>query len=540
MDIALPVLGGLGLFLYGMNIMGTGLEKAAGERLKRLIEILTSNRLMGVIVGTVVTMIIQSSSATTVMVVGFVNAGLMNLSQAVGVIMGANIGTTVTAQLIAFDLTDIAPLAVAIGVAIWLATSKKKLKSLAEVLIGFGVLFIGMDMMGNGLKPLAGNPVFSNIMSSLNDPFLGILVGFGLTTLIQSSSASIGLLQTLASLGLVDINIAFPILFGDNIGTTTTAMLSSIGANRTAKRAAVMHFLFNLIGTIIFMVVLRVPIQAIVTKISPYDVKRQIANAHTLFNVINTIVLFPFANLLIKAAEKLVPGEDRKEEEPGLKYLDARILETPSIALGQVVKEVYRMANIVEANFKTAYQAFVDKDQNLTQEVFNNERLINQLETDIIQYLVKLSNKPLTEKQHVQLNALIKTVNDIERVGDHSDNIAELVQIAIENDLPFSDTAVKELETIFTKTFQAFKAASEAFYTVDFEKARETLKLEEEIDVLEEEYRNNHIKRLNNMLCTPHSGVIFLDLLSNLERISDHSSNIALYVLDALKDDKLM
>lgn len=540
MDIALPVLGGLGLFLYGMNIMGTGLEKAAGERLKRLIEILTSNRLMGVIVGTVVTMIIQSSSATSVMVVGFVNAGLMNLSQAVGVIMGANIGTTVTAQLIAFDLTDIAPLAVAIGVAIWLATSKKKLKSLAEVLIGFGVLFIGMDMMGNGLKPLAGNPVLSNIMSSLNDPFLGVLVGFGLTTLIQSSSASIGLLQTLASLGLVDINIAFPILFGDNIGTTTTAMLSSIGANRTAKRAAVMHFLFNLIGTIIFMVVLRMPIQAIVTKISPYDVKRQIANAHTLFNVINTIVLFPFANLLVKAAEKLVPGEDRKEEESGLKYLDARILETPSIALGQVVKEVYRMANIVEANFKTAYQAFVDKDQNLTQEVFNNERLINQLETDIIQYLVKLSNKPLTEKQHVQLNALIKTVNDIERVGDHSDNIAELVQIAIENDLPFSDTAVKELETIFTKTFQAFKAASEAFYTVDFEKARETLKLEEEIDVLEEEYRNNHIKRLNNMLCTPHSGVIFLDLLSNLERISDHSSNIALYVLDALKDDKLM
>lgn len=540
MDIALPVLGGLGLFLYGMNIMGTGLEKAAGERLKRLIEILTSNRLMGVIVGTVVTMIIQSSSATSVMVVGFVNAGLMNLSQAVGVIMGANIGTTVTAQLIAFDLTDIAPLAVAIGVAIWLATSKKKLKSLAEVLIGFGVLFIGMDMMGNGLKPLAGNPVLSNIMSSLNDPFLGVLVGFGLTTLIQSSSASIGLLQTLASLGLVDINIAFPILFGDNIGTTTTAMLSSIGANRTAKRAAVMHFLFNLIGTIIFMVVLRVPIQAIVTKISPYDVKRQIANAHTLFNVINTIVLFPFANLLIKAAEKLVPGEDRKEEESGLKYLDARILETPSIALGQVVKEVYRMANIVEANFKTAYQAFVDKDQNLTQEVFNNERLINQLETDIIQYLVKLSNKPLTEKQHVQLNALIKTVNDIERVGDHSDNIAELVQIAIENDLPFSDTAVKDLETIFTKTFQAFKAASEAFYTVDFEKARETLKLEEEIDALEEEYRNNHIKRLNNMLCTPHSGVIFLDLLSNLERISDHSSNIALYVLDALKDDKLM
>ena len=235
MDIALPVLGGLGLFLYGMNLMGTGLQKAAGERLKRLIEILTNNKLMGVIVGALVTMVIQSSSATTVMVIGFVNAGLMTLHQAVGVIFGANIGTTVTAQLIAFNLTDLAPLAVAAGVAIWLVASNKKTKNVAEILIGFGILFIGMDMMGGGLKPLADNPVFSNIMIRLEDPFLGILVGLGLTTLIQSSSASIGLLQALASQGLININIAFPILFGDNIGTTTTAMISSIGANKTAK-----------------------------------------------------------------------------------------------------------------------------------------------------------------------------------------------------------------------------------------------------------------------------------------------------------------
>ncbi len=535
MDIALPVLGGLGLFLYGMNIMGTGLEKAAGEKLKRLIEILTSNRLMGVIVGTVVTMIIQSSSATTVMVVGFVNAGLMNLSQAVGVIMGANIGTTVTAQLIAFDLADIAPLAVAIGVGIWLTASKRRLKSLAEILIGFGVLFIGMDMMGNGLKPLANNPVFSNIMSSLNNPFLGILVGFGLTTLIQSSSASIGLLQTLASLGLVDINIAFPILFGDNIGTTTTALISSVGANRTAKRAAVIHFLFNLIGTIIFVLILRMPIEAIVLKISPYDVKRQIANAHTLFNMINTILLFPFGNLLIKAAEKLVPGYDVETERSELKYLDSRILETPSIALGQVVKEVYRMAKIVEDNLKSSYLAFINKDEKLTQEVFSKEKIINQLETDILQFLVKLSNKPLNESQYVQVNALINMINDIERVGDHADNIAELAQVAIENNLPFSDIAMKELENIFNKTFEAYKNATEAFHAEDFEKAKRVLKLEEEVDRLEKEYRENHINRLNNMLCLPHSGVIFLDFLSNLERISDHSSNISLYVLDVLE-----
>ncbi len=538
MDIALPVLGGLGLFLYGMNIMGTGLEKAAGEKLKRLIEILTSNRLMGVLVGTVVTLIIQSSSATTVMVVGFVNAGLMNLSQAIGVIMGANIGTTVTAQLIAFDLADIAPLAVAIGVGIWLITSKKRLKSLAEVLIGFGVLFIGMDMMSGGLKPLANNPVFSNMIASLNNPLLGILVGFGLTTLIQSSSASIGLLQALASLGLVDIRIAFPILFGDNIGTTTTALISSVGASKTAKRAAIMHFLFNLIGTILFVTLLRIPIQSIVLKISPYDIKRQIANAHTLFNVINTIILFPFANLIIKAAEKMIPGKDVREEEEELMYLDTRIMETPSIALGQVVKEIFRMANLVENNVKTAYLAFANKDERLIQEVFEKEKTINKLETAIIQYLVDLSNKPLTEKQHIQVNALINSINDIERVGDHADNIGELTQVAIENNLPFSETAMKELENIFNKTYDAFKLASESLHEVNYEKAKETLKLEEEVDRLEEKYRTNHIDRLNRMQCTPHSGVIYLDFLSNLERISDHSSNIALYVLDDLKENR--
>jgi len=536
MDIALPVLGGLGLFLYGMNIMGTGLEKAAGEKLKKLIEILTSNRLMGVIVGTIVTMIIQSSSATTVMVVGFVNAGLMNLSQAVGVIMGANIGTTVTAQLIAFDLEDIAPLAVAIGVGIWLTVSKRKLKSFAEILIGFGVLFIGMDMMSSGLKPLANNPVFSNILSSLNNPILGVLVGFGLTTLIQSSSASIGLLQSLASLGLIDISIAFPILFGDNIGTTTTALISSVGANKTAKRAAVIHFLFNLTGTLIFVLILRIPIEAIVLKISPYDVKRQIANAHTMFNIINTVLLFPFGNLLIKAAEKIVPGEDKDIETSELKYLDARILETPSIALVQVNKEVNRMAKIVEDNLKTSYLSFVNKDEQLTQEVFSNEKIINQLETDILQYLVKLSNKPLDEKQHIQVNSLINMINDIERVGDHADNIAELAQAAIENNLPFSDIAMKELENIFNKAYEAYKTATESFDEKDFEKAQRVLKLEDEVDKLEKEYRESHINRLNNMLCLPHSGVIFLDLLSNLERISDHSSNISLYVLDLLKN----
>lgn len=535
MDIAIPVLGGLGLFLYGMNLMGTGLQKAAGEKLKRLIEILTNNRLMGVIVGALVTVVIQSSSATTVMVIGFVNAGLMTLSQAVGVIMGANIGTTITAQLIAFDLVGLAPLAVTIGVAVWIASSRKKYKNTAEILIGFGILFIGMDMMSTGLKPLVGNPVFSKIIIGLKDPFLGVLVGLGLTTILQSSSASIGLLQALASQRLIDIEIAFPILFGDNIGTTTTALISSVGTNKTAKRAAVIHFLFNLIGTIIFMTILRWPIEAVVTRISPNDIRRQIANAHTLFNIVNVAIQLPFAGLLVKAANKLVPGEEG-EFETGIKYLDPRIIETPSIALGQATKEVLRMGNIVENNLILASKAFKNKNEKLTSEVFAQEKVVNRLEKDIIEYLVELSNAPLTDEQHIQVNVLFNIVNDIERIGDHADNIAELTQSAIEERLEFSDEAIEEFDNIFTKSQEVLNKALGSFEKVDFNKAKEALKLEEEVNYLEEKYRANHIDRLNKFLCQPSAGVVFLDLLSNLERVSDHSSNMALYVLDQFKE----
>lgn len=531
MEIALPVLGGLGLFLYGMNLMGTGLEKAAGDKLKRLIEILTNNRLMGVIVGALVTMVIQSSSATTIMVIGFVNAGIMNLSQAVGVIMGANIGTTLTSQLIAFNLTNIAPLAVAIGMAIWMISSKKKSKNLAEIMIGFGILFVGMDMMVAGLEPLTESVAFRNIIVNLNDPFIGVLVGLGLTTILQSSSASIGLLQALGSQGLISLNMAIPILFGDNIGTTTTTLISSIGTNKTAKRAAVIHFLFNVIGTIIFMTVLKRPVNYIVLRISPDNVQRQIANAHTLFNLLNVIIQIPFAGLLVKAAKKIVPGAEGEIEE-NQNYLDLRIIETPSIALGQAKKEIMRMGKIVEDNLVTSSKAFKNHDRKMTREVFSQEKVINRLEQDIIEYLVELSNAPLTDEQHNELNILINVVNDIERVGDHADNIAELAEIAIEEGLKFTKESVEEFDIIFAKTQKVFFKSLKSIRDTDFDKAREVLKLEEEIDLLEKKYRNNHINRLNKLLCQPSSGVIFLDILSNLERVADHSYNIAIYVLE--------
>ncbi len=534
MNIALPVLGGLGLFLYGMNLMGIGLQKAAGDRLKKLIEVLTNNRLMGVIVGALVTMIIQSSSATTVMVIGFVNAGLMTLAQAAGVIMGANIGTTVTAQLIAFNLTDFAPIAVAVGVGIWIATSKKKAKSIAEILIGFGILFMGMDMMGSGLKPLADMPVFTNIMISLKNPVLGMLVGLGLTAIIQSSSASVGLLQALAGQGLIQMDVAFPILFGQNIGTTTTALISSIGANKTAKRAAVLHFLFNLIGTILFMTLLRAPIEVAVMKISPFDVKRQIANAHTFFNIINVIIQLPFVNLLVKIAQAIVPGDDKLEVQEA-KFLDPRIIETPSIALGQVKKEILRMGSLALDNLNKVRYAFVEERYENIDLVLEQEQKINRLQREITDYLVMLSNAPISDEEHKRVNIFFNIINDIERVGDHAENIAELAMERRDNNFPFTDQAIGELHEIFDKVSEAFQQALEAFKSNNEALAKGVLTLEDEVDSLQRQNRSNHIDRLNKGQCLTGSGIIFLDSLSNLERMADHSSNIALFVLDKNK-----
>lgn len=535
METALPVIGGLGLFLYGMTIMGDGLQKVAGQKLKKLIEVLTNNRIVGVFVGALVTMVIQSSSATTVMVIGFVNAGLMSLSQAVGVIMGANIGTTVTAQLIAFKITDYAPIAVAIGVAIWIVTSKKKAKNMAEVMIGFGILFIGMNMMGDGLKPLAGSPAFAKVITSLNNPILGMLVGLGLTTLVQSSSASIGLLQALAGQGLIGINVAFPILFGENIGTTTTGLISSIGANKTAKKAAIIHFLFNLIGTLIFMFILKVPIEKLVVHLSPDNIPRQIANAHTFFNIINVIIQLPFAGLLVKAANKLVPGEDKQAKKESI-YLDSRIIETPSIALGQVRKEIVRMGEYVSDNLIRCQNAIINNDIKDIEITLEQEQKINKLQKEITEYLVELSNASLSDEQHAEINVYFNNIGDIERIGDHAENIIELAGEKMAGNLEFTQLGKDELNEMFVKCQQVFSYAMEALENNTEAPARQVLILEDEVDQLETINRQNHIDRLNKGQCQTSSGIIFLDVISNLERVSDHSANVALYVLDNYKD----
>lgn len=533
MNIVISLIGGLGLFLYGMSLMGEGLQKSAGDKLKKIIELLTSNVVMGVLVGTVVTGIIQSSSATTVMVVGFVNAGIMNLSQAIGVIMGANIGTTVTAQLVSFNLEGIAPIALGIGILFYLFTSNQKTKHLSEILIGFGILFTGMEFMKDAVAPLAEYKAFTDALLYFSkNPVLGILAGFAITGIVQSSSASMGMLIALASQGILPLSSALPILYGDNIGTCVTSLLSSVGTSRNARRAAVMHLSFNVIGTIIFMLVLNKPISAIVTHFDPTDTARQIANAHTLFNLTNVIILLPFSKYIVKLANRLIPIKETESEiVNNTKYLDERMFSTPSIALGNTVQEVVRMGHKATNSLEHSIAGFLNKSNEDINKAFESEKVVNKLQKDILNYLLKLSKEPLRDDERFRTDLLFNTVNDIERVSDHAENIAELAMSVKEMNISFSDSAIREIYEIYNKTITNFKDALIVLDVKDFELANKVLEVENEVNYLEKTFRNSHMIRLNNGSCTIDAGVLYLDLLTNLERISDHSTNIVKQVL---------
>ncbi len=533
MDIGFGVLGGLGLFLYGMHVMSSGLQKVAGNKLKGIISALTANRLMGVLVGAGVTAVVQSSSATTVMVVGFVNAGMMQLAQAASLIMGANIGTTVTAQIITFKIDHYAPLIIGIAVGVWLFTKNRKTKQMAEAFIGFGMLFIGMRMMGDALRPLREFEAFRNILVSFADyPFLGILAGFGITVMVQSSTASTGILLALSMEGLIPIESGLPILFGINLGTTVTAIISSIGANRTAKRAAAFHFLFNVVGTVLFIFLFSTPTYRIISYLNPGDVPRQIANAHTIFNVTTTMIMLPFTGLMIKAAVKIVPGAI--EAVQGVKYMDERILGTPAIALGTAIKETLHMGNVAGSSLHAAMDAIFENDQKKVDEVMRIEQVTNELEREISSYLVKLSNQNLSSANRETVDGLFNTINDIERVGDHSENLAELAQYKIDNKLTFTDLAIEELHEITDLTVQAYESSLTSMQELNMGLIKEVLRKEKEVDKLEKKFRANHIGRLNAQQCVPSAGVIFLDIISNLERISDHAANISLAARDEI------
>lgn len=536
----LPLLGGLGLFLYGMTIMSSGLEKSAGDRLERIIEKLSGKVYKGVIVGTIVTILVQSSSATTVMVVGFVNAGIMSLKQAIGIIMGANVGTTVTGQLVSINLTMLAPLAIALGVGMVIFGVRTKFKVLGEIVLGFGMLFLGMEMMKDALSPVREMTWFSNLIYQIGGGSIwgtleGFLIGLFMTAIVQSSSATTGIMVALAGTGALPIEAAFPMLMGTNVGTCVTALLSSITANKTAKRAAVMHLLFNILGTILFLTLFSHMTLWIVAEIGG-SAARQLANAHTLFNVLNTALLLPFAGLIVKSAEIIVPiSEDEMDSlKTGAKYLDDRILNTPQIAVGQVVKEVMHMAKVTKESLGSSFQAITLNHSQFVRRTFELEKKINLLERQISDYLIKLSNTNLDNSDRIRIDGLFNTINDLERVGDHADNIAELADYKIQNGVRFSDKAMKELKEMIDVVSDCFEMALQALDESDREKATKAISYEGVIDQMEKELRKKHIARLNDGRCETSSGIVFLDMLSNLERVSDHAANIASAVLDVI------
>jgi len=530
-EVMIQLVGGLGLFLYGMNVMGEGLQKSAGDRMKSIVEALTKNRIMAVFVGMVVTAIIQSSSATTVMVVGLVNAGIMNLTQSVGIIMGADIGTTITAQLVSINLTALAPFSIALGVIINLSTKDPKIKKYAEILIGFGILFMGMDIMKDACKPLRSYEPFTSLLTRFGtgsplDTFLAIGTGFLVTAVIQSSSATTGIMIALAAAGLLNIDSAFPVLLGANVGTCVTALLSSIGAKRAAKRAAIMHLTIKIIGTVTFALFLS-GITINLVKMLSDNPARQIAWAHTLFNVINTIILLPFAPLLVKFVMKIMPSVTTKEEMDYSLAIDDRILETPYIAIAQIKNEIVQMGELAETSFSTAMTGFINNDKEKTSSVFKYEEKINNMEHEILEYLVKISNSAVSGEQRKKIDVLFNTVNDIERLGDHAENIAELAEYKMKHQLQFSSEANDELVNMSEVAKKAIKTALNSIDIEDGDEANKVIGIEERIDVLERSLRKKHIRRLSDGACQPRAGVVYLDVISNIERVGDHAMNIA-------------
>lgn len=529
----LSMAGGLGLFLFGIRTMGDGLENAAGAKLKRMLEVLTGNRFLAVLVGFVVTAIIQSSTATTVMVVGFVNAGMMSLAQAVGVIMGANIGTTVTSLLIALNFSSVAAAAVLVGIILMLASKKTVVKNLGAIFTGFGLLFLGIDMMSDSMAPLRDSAGFMNFIVTVSEsplrPLFGIILGIVMTAVLQSSSASVGVLQTLAMQGLVPLKFSVFVLFGQNIGTCLTALFSTVGAKKNSKRAAVIHLLFNLIGTGIFILIaLLTPYVEWIEKLSP-DPMAQIAISHIVFNIVSTVVMFPFAKVLVKLSCLLVPGKDDSESEMHCKFIDDRLLNTPPFAVMQVSKEVARMAKLACDNFETSAHALINRSDKDLDKVMENEEIINYLNHHITSYLVKLNALDITDSDSDYIARVFHAINDIERVGDHAINLAEAAQHNIGEGLKFSDPAREELNQLCGSVVTLLERSMAAFdnQSLSDNEAKELSDLEEHIDDLTLECQDSHIFRLNRKECNTEAGMLYLNTITDFERVGDHAINIA-------------
>jgi len=530
----MSLLGGLALFLYGMQMMSTGLESVAGNKMKQILEKLTSNRFLGVLVGAGITAVIQSSSATTVMVVGFVNSGMMTLRQAVWIIMGANIGTTITGQLIALDVGAFAPIIAFVGVAMIVFLKSEKLHHIGSILAGLGVLFIGMDMMSGAMKPLANSEEFVSLLTKFENPVLGILAGTVFTALIQSSSASVGILQALANSGVIGLGSAAFVLFGQNIGTCVTALLASIGTNRNARRTTVIHISFNVIGTVIFTTLCLVtPLIAFMEGLTPTNPSAQIANLHTTFNVVTSLLLIPFGGLLTLLAEKLLPDKgDKKEEGPTLHYLldlshiNADKLGVAAISTEGIRKELERMLDMARENVIEAFWVFAKKDREQFKEIEKREEYVDFLNKEISKYITKVGAHDNTRSGSQQLNAYFTITSNIERVSDHAINIAGYSRILEEKQIQFSEAAEKEIWQMQGICKELFELMQEDYDDIIDWHSR-VAGMEQCIDDMTKDFRGNMYERIHKGICSDEGSILFSEMLTDFERIGDHALNIS-------------
>lgn len=527
--------GGLGFFLFGMKLMSEGLEKAAGAKMRGILEFFTKNRFIGMVVGIVFTAIIQSSNATTVMVVSFVNSGLMTLMQATGVILGANIGTTVTGQLIAFNLSDIAPLVVIIGVIMVMFCKKQSVKKIGEVILGFGILFMGLRIMGESMQAVKESPRILEFLSSLSSPFSAILVGFVITAVLQSSSATVGIILLMVSQGLLAFAICPFMILGCNIGSCVSALVASLSGKKDAKRAALIHFLFNVIGSAVMFVILLValdPITSGLLYISGGNLARAVANVHTLMKVFEVAMLFPFMGWIVKATYKIVPGTDEIDDEYELRYIGKGNIMAPTTAFSNGVHEIEHMGRIAIENLKSSMHALCELDEKEMEEIYKREEYIDFLNRKITDYLVKVNEIELPIADARLIGALFHVVNDIERIGDHAENFADSARDRIERGIEFSEKAKKQLQDMTEEVVQILEYSLDMFMNRNPRHMQDILKLEDDIDERERKLQRAHVKRLTKNKCTPEAGMLFSDTISGLERVADHATNIAFAILN--------
>lgn len=538
-SIILSMAGGLGLFLLGMNLMSESIEKAAGAKLRSILEFFTTNRFTGILVGFLFTAIIQSSSACTVMVVSFVNSGLMNLYQAAGVIFGSNIGTTVTALLVSFKLEKIAPIFLLVGVLIVMFAKKKQnLVKLAEIIIGFGVLFMGLTSMSEAMSGMRDSETVVSILASLKSPLLAILVGAVLTTIIQSSSVTVSIMVLMANQGLIGLDMCFYLTLGCNIGSTSSALIASLAGKKDAKRAAMIHVLFNIIGTIIMYIALRFGMDWVLNTIrmvAGNDNGRIVAVAHLAFKVIQVIVLTPFIGPIVKLAQWVIPGETENvgyRENFQLKYIGEHVVFNPATAVVDGIKELERMASLASENLNRSMNALITLDEEDINEVYAVEQNINFLNKSITDYLVKINQMTLPIEDKKSLGALFHVANDIERIGDHAENVADCAKRRIEEGVSFSKEAQKEMGDMLNMVNTILLFSVEMFSKESEEHLHDIMNLEDAIDEKERELQRKHVERLARQECSPEAGMLFSDIVSGLERVADHATNIAFSILN--------